>query len=326
MKTLLIVCAAVALTLFLSAPTPAQTRTVAITVDDLPYAGPFLNLPNYSSDEINNRLLAAFAKHHIPVTGFVIQKSVEQKPDLATGTRVLQHWIASGLDLANHTYSHSDSNALTIDQIKQEIIDGEKTFVPLMKSAGKQPEFFRFPMNHTGDTKEKHDAIAAFLVQHGYQLATCTIDNSDFIFNVAYVKMLQNNDAASAQRLRAEYIAYTSTEIDYYSALNKQIFSYEPPHVMLLHDNPLNSDTIDDVLKLFESRNYKFVTLKTAQSDPAYQTPETFFTQYGWMWGYRWANELNVKVNGSLETEPPQWILDYGKEDLPKTVPSTPKT
>jgi peptidoglycan/xylan/chitin deacetylase (PgdA/CDA1 family) len=314
MKTPKYLAATVFLALVISSANPAQTsRSVAITVDDLPYAGPFLNLPNYSADKINNRLLAAFAKHHIPVTGFVIQKSVEQKPDLTTGTRILQHWIANGLDLANHTYSHSDGNTLTIDQIKQEIIDGEKTYVPLMIAAGKQPKFFRFPMNHTGDTKEKHDAIAAFLAQRGYQLATCTIDNSDFIFNVAYIKMLEKNDAASAKRLRAEYIAYTAAEIDYYSGLNKQVFGYEPPHVMLLHDNPLNSDTIDDVLKLFESRSYKFVTLKTAESDPAYQTPETFFTQYGWMWGYRWAKELNVKVNGSLETEPPQWILDYGK-------------
>jgi peptidoglycan/xylan/chitin deacetylase (PgdA/CDA1 family) len=306
--------AAIFLTLSLASTTPAQTRSVAITVDDLPYAGPFLNLPNYSADEINNRLLSAFAKHHIPVTGFVIQESVEQKPDLATGTRVLQHWISSGLDLGNHTYAHPDINDLSIDQIKQEIINGEKTFAPLVKSAGKQPEFFRFPMNHTGDTKEKHDALAAFLARRGYQVATCTIDNSDFVFNDAYVKMLQKNDAASAQRLRADYIAYTAIEIDYYSALNKQIFSYEPPHVMLLHDNPLNADTIEDILKLFESRGYKFVTLKTAQSDRAYQTPDTYVTKFGWMWGYRWAKELNVKVDGSLETDPPKWILDYGKD------------
>jgi hypothetical protein len=32
------------------------------------------------------------------------------------------------------------------------------------------------------------------------------------------------------------------------------------------------------------------------------------------MWGYRWAQELKVKVNGNLETEPPKWVLEYGKE------------
>jgi peptidoglycan/xylan/chitin deacetylase (PgdA/CDA1 family) len=302
------------LALLIPSLTPAPYRSVAITVDDLPYAGPLLDLPNYSADAISNRLLAAFAKHHIPVTGFVIENYVDQKLDRATGTRVLQHWIANGLDLGNHTYSHPDFNNRSIDEIKEEITKGEATFVTLMSSAGRKPEYFRYPMLHTGDTKEKHDAIAAFIAQRGYHNAFCTVESSDYLFNVAYVKMLQKNDSASAQRLRAEYLTYTATEIDYYAALNKQIFTYEPPEVMLMHDNPLNSDTIDDLLKLFEQRGYKFVTLKTAQSDPAYNTPDTYVNKYGPMWGYRWEQELNVKVNGSLETEPPQWILEYGKE------------
>jgi hypothetical protein len=31
------------------------------------------------------------------------------------------------------------------------------------------------------------------------------------------------------------------------------------------------------------------------------------------MWGYRWAMERNVEVNGRLEPDPPKWIEDYGK-------------
>lgn len=297
-----------------SSITPAQTRTVAITVDDLPYAGPLLDLPKYSADSINNRLLAAFARHHVPVTGFVIEQSVGEKLDRPTGTRVLQHWIANGLDLGNHTYSHPDFNNRSIAEIKEEITNGEATFATLMKAAGRKPEFFRYPMLHTGDTKEKHDTVAAFIAQRGYHNAFCTVESSDYLFNVAYVAMLTNGDVASAQRLRSEYIAYTATEIDYYAALNKQIFGYEPPEVMLMHDNPLNSDTVDDLLKLFEERGYEFVSIKTAQSDRAYQTPDTYVNIFGPMWGYRWAKELDVNVNGSLETEPPKWILDYGKQ------------
>src|SRR4029077_6697730 len=86
------------LTLLIPSVIPAPSRTVAITVDDLPYAGPFLDLPNYSADAINSRILAAFARHHVPVTGFVIENFIDQKLDRATGTRVLQHWIANGLD------------------------------------------------------------------------------------------------------------------------------------------------------------------------------------------------------------------------------------
>ena len=168
-------------------------------------------------------------------------------------------------------------------------------------------------MSHTGDTREKHDAVAAFLTQRGYRLATCTIDNSDYVFNAAYVQMLAHHDEDNLQKLRAEYLAYTGAEIDYYSALNKQVFGYEPPHVMLLHDNRLNADVIEQVIRFFEARGFRFVSLDTAQADPAYRTPETFVTKFGPMWGYRWARERNVKVDGSKEPDPPRWISEYGK-------------
>jgi len=110
-----------------------------------------------------------------------------------------------------------------------------------MERAGKTLAFLRFPFNHTGDTKSKYDTIAAFLAGRGYSVATCTIDTSDYIFNDAYLRILAANDRVAAQKLRDEYVAYTSAEIDYYAALNKQVLGYEPPEVMLLHDNRLNA-------------------------------------------------------------------------------------
>lgn len=287
----------------------AQGRTVAITVDDLPFAG--AGAPADIS-AFNRELLAAFQAHRVPVTGFVIQSRVESLgPTLGTG--ILKEWISQGFDLGNHSYSHPDINELSPEQIEGEIVRGESTIAPLMREAGKKLTFFRFPMNHTGDTKAKHDEIAAFLAQRGYRLATCTIDNSDYLFNDAYVRMLAKRDEAATQKLRLEYLAYTSTEIDYYAALNKQVFGYEPPQVMLLHDNRLNGDVIDQVLRLFDEKQYKFVPLEVAQADAAYRTPDTYITKFGPMWGYRWAKERNIKVSGSLETEPPKWILEYGK-------------
>ncbi len=116
-----------------------------------------------------------------------------------------------------------------MDQVKQEILRGELGFAPLVQQAGKKPEFFRFPMNHTGDTRAKHDAIAEFLSQRGYRVATCTIDNSDYIFNDAYVRMLASNDATAARKLRRDYLTYTSVEIDYYAALGSTGFRLRTP-------------------------------------------------------------------------------------------------
>jgi hypothetical protein len=113
--------------------------------------------------------------------------------------------------------------------------------------------------------------------------------------------------------LRTEYLAYTATEIDYYESLHVRIFGHSIPHVMLLHANRLNADMIDALLKVFDSKRYTFITLDEAQADPAYQTPDTFVSAFGPMWGYRWAKARQVTVNGAAELEPPAWIVEYAK-------------
>ena len=316
MRGLQLLCASAALAALSSATAFAQSRRVAITVDDLPYVRGATTSPNVSGGAsaavtANRSLLRAFVTHQVPVTGFVIQKVVESFGP--SGILILKEWVHQGFDLGNHTYSHSDINTLSPEQFEQEIVRGERGFGPLMKEAGKKPEFFRFPFNHTGDTEAKKNAITAFLLRRGYRLAACTIDSSDYVFNAAYVRMIARSNHAAAQRLRLAYLAYTGAEINYYAALNKQVFGYEPPQVMLLHDNRLNADVIEQVLQLFEAQNYKFVSLGVAQSDAAYQTPDTYVTGYGPMWGYRWAKERNVKIDGRPEPDPPRWVLDYAK-------------
>jgi peptidoglycan-N-acetylglucosamine deacetylase len=292
-----------------------QQRMVAITFDDLPIAETDVpaagTITPIEVRTVNRAILDALRRHRVPATGFVIQKRVDDVGEIP-GKEILRQWIEIGGDLGNHSYSHADFNQLTIEQMEHEIVSGEGAISEILRKVGRRPRYFRFPMNHTGDTAAKHDAVATFLAQRGYNLAVCTIDNEDYVFDRAYVLALARKDSASVERLRSEYLSYTGTEIDYYSSLNKQVFGYEPPHVMLLHVNRLNADTIESVLSLFEKRHYRFVDLDAAEADPAFATPETFFTPYGWMWGYRWARERGVKVNGNLETEPPDWVREYG--------------
>jgi peptidoglycan/xylan/chitin deacetylase (PgdA/CDA1 family) len=295
----------------------AQSHTVAMTVDDLPFVSgnPQPLTPNDAKRamQVNQRILRAFAAQRIPATGFVIERHIQQL-GIQPGTKILRMWIRPGFDLGNHMYSHPDVNSLSIEQVEAEITQGETTIKPLLVSVSRRPEFLRFPYNHTGDSKEKHDTIAAFMSAHGYRLAPCTIDNTDYEFNQTYVLALARRDQQAAARIRTAYIAYTGAEIDWYTALDKQVFGYDPPHVMLLHDSPLNGDTIEQVISLFNQRGYKFVTLAEALQDHAYSVPETFITKYGPMWGYRWAQVLHVKVSGRDEPDPPAWLDQYVKD------------
>ena len=92
-----------------------------------------------------------------------------------------------------------------------------------------------------------------------------------------------------------------------------KVFGHSIPHVMLLHANRLNADLIDALLKIFETKGFRFVTLDEAQADAAYRTPDTFLSKFGPMWGYRWAKARQITVNGAAETEPPAWIVEVGK-------------
>jgi peptidoglycan/xylan/chitin deacetylase (PgdA/CDA1 family) len=250
---------------------------------------------------INRAILEALGRRHAPATGFVIGTKVRQIGAKA-GAEILQEWLRHGQELGNHTFSHLDLNDLTAAEFENDVVRGEA-------SIGK-PRYLRFPFNHTGDTQEKHDAVAALLARRGYRVATCTIDNEDYEFARTYEVILSRHDEDAARKLRAEYLAYTAVEIDYYNDLHKQVFGREIPQVMLLHANRLNAELIDKVLQNFEQKHYRFVTLEEAQSDAAYSTPDVV-SKFGEMWGYRWAKQRGVKVNGSLETEPSAWITHY---------------
>lgn len=288
---------------------PAEMRSVALTFDDLPLVG---EGGGEEARRVNEAILASLAKFRARATGFVVEQRV-RKIGESEGRRILGRWVQQGHELGNHTFSHPDLNDLTARQFQKEVERGEASFGQALGERGKKPRYLRFPYNHTGDTKEKHGLVADYLKRRGYQVAECTIDNADYEFARAYGLMLAGKDEEAASKLRAEYLAYTEAEIDYYSGLHKGVFGREIPHVMLLHVNRLNADLMDEILAIFARKGYRFVTLDAARADPAYRTGEGGVTKFGPMWGYRWARELGIQVNGSLETEPPAWVLNYGK-------------
>jgi peptidoglycan/xylan/chitin deacetylase (PgdA/CDA1 family) len=205
----------------LAIPARGQSRSVAITIDDLPCANCAPVNPDGTSrhgllESTNQRLVAELTRAHIPVTGFVITQSADQAG--TSGQYVLRLWLDAGFDLGSHSYSHPNFADITEAEMEAEITRADATLRPLLAANGRKLQFFRFPYNDTGDTQAKHDAVATFLNDHGYQVATCTIDTSDYTFAAAYVHALGANDTATAARVRREYIAYSASEIDFYAA------------------------------------------------------------------------------------------------------------
>lgn len=293
-------------------------RSVAITFDDLPYAGPIGDAEgDLTADEVvllNARVRGVLQRYSVPATAFVVEATAEAVGDQAR--QILRDWTLGPLSLGNHSYSHADTNELDLAGIEQEISRGEASIRPLMEDADKPLRFMRFPMNHTGDTEEKRAGIEAMLQRRGYVAAGSTIDTSDYVFERAYGAALLRKDNTCAARIRQAYVRHSAVQIDYYAALNLQVLGYEPPEIALLHLNRINADTLEDLLELYTSRGYRFVSLDEAHRDPAYVGATTFVSRYGPMWGYRWARERRVRVNGAAEAEPPEWLTRYAEGEV----------
>src|SRR5262245_64356628 len=105
----------------------AQSRTVALTFDDLPGDD---SLPRASEAsragrdadvlaQTNIAILQALDRHHAKAIGFVIGERVE------AGRALLQTWIDRGHDLGNHSYTHRDLNDLTVQAFADEVARSE---------------------------------------------------------------------------------------------------------------------------------------------------------------------------------------------------------
>jgi peptidoglycan/xylan/chitin deacetylase (PgdA/CDA1 family) len=289
---------------------PVTSRTMALTFDDLPFVAagqPYFPAATRTTTE----LLQVLRRHGAPAIGFVNEGQLD-----AGGERrrdrdaLLQQWIAAGMTLGNHTYAHRDFNTQTIEAFQDDIIKGEPTIKRLMAAKGSKTLFFRHPMTHTGETKEKKDAIDAFLSARGYRIAPHTIENSDFIFNVVYVRALAAGDRALAGRVREAYVDMTITATAFAEKTAPALFKREIPQTLLLHANVITAESLGDLLSRFESRGYRFVTLEDAMADPAYATPDTMVSTSGPTWFWRWARTLGVRLNPEGDPEVPAWVME----------------
>ena len=184
------------------------SRKIAVTFDDLPYIsiGHSQYLPN--ARRATKAILRVLQTHRVPVVAFVNEGTLQVTGEVDARIALLRQWVDAGMVLGNHTFSHPDFNTVTIDQFQDEIIRGEVVTRRLMQPQQPYQLYFRHPMTHTGDTQAKKEAVEKFLAARGYKVTPHTIENSDFIFNVGYVRALRNKNEAMAKRLRKAATAW----------------------------------------------------------------------------------------------------------------------
>lgn len=147
---------------------PASAGKVANTFDDLPLFG--LDATPAEGDAITANLLGGFKRHHWKVTGFVNESQLD---GAARSERIdiLRRWLAAGMDLGNHSYSHLSLTKTPVEVYIADVAKGEIVTKALLAQRGRSKHWYRHPYLETGPTLEIRQRFESWLDSHGYRVA-----------------------------------------------------------------------------------------------------------------------------------------------------------
>jgi peptidoglycan/xylan/chitin deacetylase (PgdA/CDA1 family) len=247
-------------------------------------------------------------RFRIPAVGFVNEAKLEGATGEEVAARVglLRKWLAAGLELGNHTYSHRDLNRIPREQFEADVIRGEAVTRQLMKAHNQSLRYFRHPFLHVGADLHDRRGFEAFLARHGYIVAPVTIDNDDFVYAAAYARALRRGDSPGAMRIGDDYVRYMAEVFSYFERVSRRVTGREIPQILLLHANSLNADRFATLAELLVRRGYRFVSLAEALKDAAYRLPDDFVGAPSNSWFNHW--EITAGRQPVPTPAPPAWI------------------
>jgi peptidoglycan/xylan/chitin deacetylase (PgdA/CDA1 family) len=289
-----------------------NSRSVALTFDDLPLAVPGNDqAPGKLAEarRVNTQILKVLAAHHATAIGFVNEIKLNVDGERDARATILRQWLDAGMELGNHTYSHLELSEAATSKYQDDFVRGTTITCAEIQAIGKVEKYFRYPYLDTGKDKAQKEEIVAFYTSRGFVNAPVTVQNQDWMFNVPYVESLGKRDSSSQKRIVQAYLQQTKDVLSYSEVLARQSFGRDIPQVMLLHADALNADQLDAVLTTFEQRNYRFISLHDALSDPAYATPDEYVGPLGISWLDRWQIVLGKPFHPN-EPLPPKWAQD----------------
>jgi peptidoglycan/xylan/chitin deacetylase (PgdA/CDA1 family) len=291
-----------------------EKRTIAVTFDDLPMNTKYLEDGNQWTEQ-TQKLLSTVKQYKIPAVGFVNEYKLYVNDVLdSSRLKALQLWVDADLELGNHTFSHPDYHNTENEEFFADIIKGEKITKELLSQKNKKLEFFRHPYLHTGNSLEKKKALEDFLTGHDYTIAPVSIDNGEWIYARAYENAYNKNNLELMKQIGSEYVSYMIDKTIYFENQSIKLFGHELKQILLVHANMINADYFDELSEELLKRNYSFISLKEALTDPAYLSEDSFIGRGGISWLHRWS--YTRKVDKSFyagEPEVPQNILDIAE-------------
>ncbi len=282
-----------------TAPSAKAPLQIAITFDDLPAHGPLP--PGMARPAVVKSIIATLKRENMPpIYGFVNGFRVAQYP---YQIHILQAWRAAGNPVGNHTWSHPEFDKVTVAQYEANIARNE----PLLRRVSPDSDWhwFRFPYLEEGDTIEKREQLRAWLAQHGYRIAEVSMDFQDYNWNDSYARCAAKHDDAAINSLHDSYLDAADESIRVYRQIAQTLYGRDVPYVLLMHVGAFDAHMLPELIALFRSRGFAFVTLEQAMADPIYSFDPKVTSPGG--------NTFNEMVAQSRNVDTPE-MTDRTKE------------
>ena len=232
---------------------------IAITMDDFNWKV----IPGGQPDKANSAILGALARHNnLRGALFVIGKNVDRD-----SKKLLEAWCDAGHIIGNHTFSHPVFTTVSAEAFEENIQHAED----VLRGLPTYRKLFRFPALKEGDTREKRDAVRAWLAAHGYRMGYVTIDASDWYYDQRLRERLKADPSFDTRRYHDVYLEHMWQCATYYDQLARDVVGRTVPHTVLIHYNLLNVLFLDDLLDMFASKGWQFVAAETAFEDPVFR-------------------------------------------------------
>lgn len=260
-----IYCAFLGLSLVIS-QTFASRGEITLTIDDLPFVGNANRKPGNLRRESERfmRILNTIKQYNIPATGFVVAGSIESGQ-----WELLQKFHDAGLLIGNHTYSHRSLNRTSADNYMKGIGKADSILSPLLSN----PKYFRYPYLSEGRGAKKQKVID-YLKSTNYVIVPVTVDSKDFKFNERLLNIHWRKRKFYLNSIKKRYLSFIWSQTIKAEKRAQKKVNRPIKHILLIHNNLLNSHFLADIIEMYQSKGYRFIGLDEALSDPYYKEKE----------------------------------------------------
>ncbi len=299
----------------------AQSKRIAVTFDDLPYAQDDRDSLALQQRTTAN-MTAEVKRRHLPAVAFVNEnKVISHAGQIDSHVAMLEQWLDAGVELGNHNFGHVGLTATPLAKVEDAVIQGEPIIHQLMERRGLKLHYYRQPFMQTGPTVEIKAAFDKFLADRAYTVAPFTIEDSDWAFSNAYGLAREKSDPVLRTRVKQAYLDYFDQMMDWFERIAQDTFGHDIAQIIIVHADEINGDCLPDLLTRLERRGYEFISLGEALRDPAYQTPDGYIGKWGPSYLHRWRISLGKPDMQNDEPDPPKWVQDLFQERRESALP-----